>query len=316
MESLQNIKRRLKGVQNINQITKAMELVAATKMRRSQEIALASRPYAYAALELLANLSKLDGVHLPKIMEKRPIRRTAFVLIASDKGLAGSFNSAVLRKFEKYLAREKLDLGNPDYSFIAIGEKAARHLQKRIGRVSQKFIRFGDFTTVEQVKPLRDLLVCGYLEETWDRVIIFSTHFRSALKQEVLQREILPVDFDVLRATAKELVPETGKFAELLRSNGVSFFNGTSGTKQEYLIEPSPETVLQELIPHLVEMQLYHLVLEANASEHAARRVAMKSASENAGELGEKLTVDYNKIRQATITRELIEITAGAESLQ
>lgn len=338
MESLQNLKRRQKGVQNIGKITKAMELVAATKMRKSQEIALNSRPYALAALELLARLSKIEHKDLPEILGAREVKKRCIVLVTSDKGLAGAFNSAVVRRFEKFIKEKRIDIQNENYSFIGVGEKAIRHLSKRTGfkvkkfaptpkressmvrdegansRLVWGFVRFGDYTTIPEIKPLSDYLTEGYRTKKWDEVIVFSTHFRSALKQDVLERKILPIDFETLKATAKEIIPQSGRFAEAMKENNMSFFQGEQNG--EYLFEPSPGELLRALVPHLVEMQIYHLVLEANASEHAARRVAMKNASDNALNLSQELTVEYNKSRQATITRELTEITAGAEALQ
>ncbi len=333
MESLQITKRRLRGVKNISQITKAMELVAATKMRRSQEIALASRPYARAALEFLANLSRLrpdfakakagrqdydgqarlDTVKIPPLLEKRPIEKTLFMLVTSDKGLAGSFNSAVIRDFEKFLKQEgALSTQHSPLNtlFIAVGQKAANYFQKKSLPIVQKFLRIGDFTTVEEVQPIAELLVSGYREKEWDRIVVFSTHFRSALHQEPLRREIFPVDFERIKKTVEEILPESGRFAETNRSPLTTHHLPT-----DYLIEPSPEMVLESLSSHLVLMEIYHLILEANASEHAARRLAMKNASDNADDLGAELTLDYNKSRQAGITREILEITSGAETL-
>jgi F-type H+-transporting ATPase subunit gamma len=322
MESLQTIKRRISGVKNIGQITKAMELVAATKMRRSQEIALSSRPYALAALELLANLEKSGNVIDHPLLVKRDIKKTALVLVTSDKGLAGAFNSNVIRAFEEFLNRNnKSNTSNSsdksDFSFIAVGQKAAAFMNKKVGNVDQKFVRFGDFTTIDEILPFANYLVDGYLKGVWDRVVVFSMQFRSALKQEVIQRQIFPVDFATIKRTAEEIIPEHGRFAELLKEKGVKFFeHPTSNVQLEYLIEPSPEMVLSKLIPQLVVMEIYHFILEANASEHAARRTAMKSASDNATDLAQNLTIVYNKSRQASITKELVEITAGAEALK
>src|SRR3989344_5911536 len=192
-ESLQNLKRRIGGVKNVNQITRAMELVAATKMRKSQELALNSRPYAYAALELLANLSSADGVSLPPLFEKRAVKKTALVLVTSDKGLAGAFNANVIKNFEKFLMSD-MDNATSDMetAYIAVGQKAANYLERHIqlkaqsSKLKARFTRVGDFTTVEQVKPLAELLVDGFLKGEWDRVIVFSMNFRSALSQEVV----------------------------------------------------------------------------------------------------------------------------------
>ncbi|MEY4731763.1 MAG: synthase gamma subunit [Candidatus Parcubacteria bacterium] len=310
-ESLQNLKRRIGGVKNVNQITRAMELVAATKMRKSQELALNSRPYAYAALELLANLSAADGVSLPPLFERRTVKKTVLVLVTSDKGLAGAFNANVVKTFDRFISQENI----PDAAYIAVGQKAANYLEKK-GALRAKFTRVGDYTAVEQVQPIAELLVHGFLSGEWDRVIVFSMNFRSALLQEVVRRELFPIDITRLRETADELIPKTGRYAELRKRGEIGLLAPRTGRQAtDYLIEPSPEAILTDLAQHLVLMQVYHLVLEANASEHAARRAAMKSASDNASELAGELSLQYNKSRQANITREIIEITAGAEAL-
>ena len=313
MESVQHLKKRLRSIKNIGQITRAMELVAATKMRRSQEIALASRPYAFAALDLLANVSLLAKKELPELMRQRKVKKVLFVLVASDKGLAGSFNSAVFKKFEQHMARDKQKYETEEKLFVAVGEKAFNYLLKKNITVLQKFSQIGDFTASEQVEPLTDFIVSGYLKKEWDRVIVFSTHFRSALKQEAHVRRVLPVDFDHVKAIINEIVPTTGKFAEIMKEQQVTFVGEKKNP--EYLIEPSPKIVLEKLAKHLFFMQMYHLILEANASEHAARRMAMKTASDNASDLGQALNLQYNKSRQSAITNQIIEIIAGAESL-
>ncbi|MFH0890478.1 MAG: ATP synthase F1 subunit gamma [Candidatus Liptonbacteria bacterium] len=314
MDSLQNIKRRIRGIGNINQITKAMELVAATKMRRSQEIALSSRPYAFAALDFLATLSQLDGVKMPAILEQRTIHKKLVVLVTSDKGLCGSFNSAIIREFERFLKKSGISLKDPAYVFMAIGQKAGQYLERRTENLAGKFTRVGDYTSPEQIRTVADKVIEGFLKKEWDEVMVFSTRFRSALKQDVLTRKILPVSFENLKRTAQDIVPETGKFAEMAREGG-TLIHAAKEEVKEYLIEPSPEIILNELGMHLVLMEIYHLILEANASEHAARRVAMKNASDNAEGLAADLTLTYNKSRQAAITKEIIEITAGAEAM-
>ena len=281
-------------------------------MRRSQAVALASRPYVYAALELLANLSRASTNYTPALLQKRPIKKTAVVVVASDKGLTGSFNSAVFRTFEK------LSLSStwkPDVQVIAVGQKAVSYIERRMGGVAETFTKFGDITTLEETKPLADLLVQGYLQMRWDRVTVLYTNFKSALQQEVILRDILPVDFASLKRTAEEIIPRTGRFAEEFQEKGIQFFADSKEGEKEYLIEPSPEEVLEMVVPYLVVMQVYHIILEANASEHAARRMAMKNASDNATDIAESLTLEYNKSRQAGITRELTEIVGGAEAL-
>jgi len=321
MESPQNLKKRLKSVNNIGQITKAMELVSATKMRKSQQIALDSRPYAFAAMDLLANLSVLENVkkeELPALFEVRKnIKKVLFVLVASDKGLAGAFNSSVFKKFEQHLKEEKQEWKTEEHLYVAVGEKSFVYLSKKGLKVLKKFTSVGDYTTPEEVKPLVDFIVDGYLRggkdflagrslgEGWDRVIVISTHFKSALKQEPHVRRVLPIDFDHISDTITEIIPERGKFAELIKEHNISFIPDKNKLK-DYLIEPSPKVVLERLAKHLFFMQVYHLILEANASEHSARRMAMKTASYNAKDLGENLNLQYN----------ISEISAGAEALQ
>lgn len=313
MESTQNLKKRLKSVGNVKKITKAMELVAATKMRRAQEIALASRTYAFTALDLLANITRIEKEHhipLPQLLTKREVKKVLFVLVASDKGLAGSFNSSVFKKFDKFYAG--IEIAEEKF-FVAVGEKSFAYLQKKGLPVSQKFVQAGDYTTPQQVQPLTDFIIRGYLEKKWDRVIVFSTHFTSALKQDPTTRTVLPIDQKHLIETIQELIPKSGKYAELIRQDNAVDIAAAETTS--YLIEPNPKTVLEDLAKHLISMQLYQLILEANASEHSARRMAMKTASDNASGLSERLNLEYNKSRQAAITKEIIEIAAGAEAL-
>jgi F-type H+-transporting ATPase subunit gamma len=319
MESPQNIKKRLKSVANINKITKAMEMVAATKMRRSQEIALASRPYAFAALDFLATVSTLDPEKLPKLF-KQPeghteVKTVLFVLVSSDKGLAGAFNSAVFKRFEVHMKRDEQKYAHEKKLYLAVGEKAFQYLSKKKVEVIKKFTQVGDYTTTDQVHPITDFIINGYLEGKWDRVVIVSTHFRTALKQEPHITRILPIDFDHVKDTIREIIPERGKFADSIKECQISFIPDKSKIR-DYLVEPSTGEVLDKLAEHLFFMQVYHLVLEANASEHSARRMAMKTASDNASELGEELNLQYNKSRQARITTEISEISAGAEALQ
>ena len=319
MESPQNIKKRLKSVNNIGQITKAMELVSATKMRKSQQIALDSRPYAFAALDFLATISSLEDQKMPPLFEvRKSIKKVLFVLVSSDKGLAGAFNSSVFKKFEKHIKEDKKH-ENEEKVFAAVGEKAYNYLLKKFSTVDQstvlrKFVEAGDYTTPEQVRPLFDFLIKGYLNKDFDRVIIVSTHFRSALKQEPHVRRVLPIDYSHIADTIKQIIPERGKFADLIKEHNITFTLDKNKLK-EYTIEPEPEKVLEKLAEHLFFMQIYHLILEANASEHSARRMAMKTASDNASDLGNKLNLQYNKSRQARITTEISEISAGAEAL-
>ena len=317
MESGQSLKRRMKSVQNIGQITKAMELVEATKMRKSQELALGSRPYAYTALELLGTLSNLtansDGsIPIPAILQERPVEKTAFLIMTSDKGLAGSFNSSVFRKFEQFVKINNINTRDPKYSFITVGQKAKSYLEHRGMPVAQSFLRLGDLTEMEEANPISEFLIAGYMKHDFDEVTLFSTNFVNALRQEVFIRQVLPVSFEKIKESIQLLIPESGKYSQYLAVSAVS---EEKKKNVDYIIEPSAKEVLEELAPVLLKIRVYHAILEANASEHSARRVAMKNASDNASELSEKLTMIYNKSRQAAITNQIIEVTSGAQAL-
>lgn len=305
MESLQVTKTRRKAVQNVGQITKAMEVVSATKMRRAQEVALNSRPYAFEAMRLLEKLAKNTPVQTI-LTTDRPIKKTLLVIVASDKGLTGAFNTQIFRTVDRLL--ESYPPENNDLSVVTIGKKTNAYATRKKLDIAASFYGVGDYIDLEDVEHIAKFLVDGFSKGEWDKVITISTHFRTALKQETLNRQILPVDFEKVHETIKEIVPEHGRYSDSEKNHEVH-------DEIEYIFEPSPKAAIDSLIPHLVKLQIYHLILEANASEHSARRVAMKTASDNAKELADNLTLEYNKARQASITRELIEITSTQTAL-
>ncbi|MDP3792370.1 MAG: ATP synthase F1 subunit gamma [bacterium] len=318
--SIIEVKNRIKAVKNIGQITKAMEVVAATKMRKSQQVALNSRPYAFKALQLLSVLAEHVNVSTSQdetfkvkteLMRSRKIKKTLLVIVTSDRGLAGSFNSQVLRLADTFL-RSYQDTNNEGLKVVAVGKKAISYANNKRLLLAGEFFGFGDFINPKETDPVEELLIKGFLNKDWDRVITISTHFRSTLKQEVLMRQVLPVDMEKIKKTLEEIIPEHGRFSEFK----MNVKHSVSNKVVDYIFEPSPKELIEGLVDHLVRMQVYHLVLEANASEHSARMVAMKTASDNAKELSEKLNLEYNKVRQAGITKELIEITSAVSILQ
>lgn len=277
-------------------------------MRRSQEVALGSRPYAFKAMQLLSVLAKYTPVKV-KLMESRPVKKTLLIIVTSDRGLAGSFNSQVFRVADNFLNNEK----QTDHLLVvAVGKKALFYAKKKNLKVTADFHGFGDHIEPEQTKPLSELVINGFLSGEWDKVVAISTNFRTTLKQEVLTRQILPVGLEAIKTAIDEVIPEHGRYSEFKNSPAVS----RQLSAISYLLEPSPTELVEQLINHLLVMQLYHLILEANASEHSARMVAMKTASDNAKELSQELTLDYNKARQAGVTKELIEITSAINTLQ
>lgn len=309
MESLQSTKNRLKAVTNVGQITKAMEVVAATKMRRAQESALASRPYSYEALYLLERLLS-SGLPPQPLTLSREVKKTLVLVVTSDRGLAGSFNSQVFRLLEQFLTQDrKIQAYNHQYLFVAVGNKAEAYLKRQALTLQASFPNAADLASPLDISPLSDLLVTGFLAGDWDRVVTISTNFRTALKQEPLVRQLLPLAVEKIKQTITEIVPEHGRFADektpALNTDHVT----------DYLLEPSASEVITQLLPRLVLLQLYHLMLEAKASEHSARRVAMKTASDNAQDLSDTLLLNYNKARQVGITSELSEITTTIMTL-
>lgn len=331
MVSTKSIKQRIRSVRNIGQITKAMEVVSATKMRKSQEFALNARPYAAASLEMLENLlSRTPEKLMPPLLKPRPVHTTLLLVITSDKGLAGAFNANVLRKAESRIN------ANPDANrreeknlLLTVGKKAHEYFERRGFSIHTSFSGFGDRSTLQETLPVADLVLKGFLAGEWDEVEAAYMNFRTTLVQEAVVKKILPVTRESIKEAVVGIVPERGRYAEVNsrqqaaatigRIGAVRRSKATevgSGYSYEYKFEPSPAEILAMLVPQLLRMHMHHIILESNASEHSARMVAMKNASDNARELIVSLTLAYNKARQAGITNELIEITAGREALE
>ncbi|MFA6495245.1 MAG: ATP synthase F1 subunit gamma [Candidatus Paceibacterota bacterium] len=308
MPSRQELQRRMKAVANTGTIAKAMEMVAATKMRRSQERALRARPYALEVLRLLA-YTQTRTEYVPPIMRQRPIKKTAVVVVSSDRGLAGAFNSNVMRAFEKRILSHTHD--KHERVFLAVGKKTEEFLTRRGIVPYAVFKNFGDYVDVNQTQPLAQMLFDGYMNKEWDRVMVIAPHFRSTLKQEVLVRLLLPTDAHRIWETIRDIAPTYGKYSELRHLESRKAL-AEQMDHFEYLIEPSPKEILDALAPRLLEISVYHIILEANASEHSARMVAMKSAADNASDLSGALSLQYNKARQAAITQEITEIIQGS----
>lgn len=325
MPSIKTIKQRIKSVKNTAQITKAMEVVSANKMRKSQEFAIRARPFAVASLEMLKNLLTRTP-ELPPLLKEREIKKSLLAVITSDKGLAGAFNANVIKKAENWI--QERTKSNTSFGLLTIGKKAREYFSSRAVKdysIYKKFLGFGDFRTLEETLPIAEAIMEGFLKEEFDEVFAVYTHFRTTLLQEVVLKKILPTRKDNIEELVKGILPEHGRFSQQSTTNNQSFekirIHGGVEVQPttyhyEYKFEPSAEEILSELVPQLLKMQIHHIILESNASEHSARMVAMKNASDNAKELISELSLAYNKARQAGITRELIEITAGKEALE
>jgi F-type H+-transporting ATPase subunit gamma len=306
MKSSADIKKRIKSVANTQQITKAMEVVSATKMRKSQDFALKARPYAFSAFELLASASRKmkAGEKIPALLLSNESKKTLAVIVASDKGLAGSLNANVMRKAHAMVnelkAKEELDI-------VTVGKKATAYFTFRKFAVAKEFIGHGDFVDITEMNELHDFISAQFLDGTYGKVVFVYTNFLSTLRQEPVVRQVLPVARENLYEMIEGLAPQNGKFSDIK--------DPKHNNPEPYLFEPSREVVLKELADRLFKMTLYHIQLESNASEHSARMVAMKTASDNAAEIVDDLTLIYNKGRQAKITQEIMEITSGSDAV-
>lgn len=303
MESLQHIKSRLTAVKNIGTITKAMEVVSATKMRKAQLVALDTRPYAFHSLRLLQKLISDSEISSPLMQTSNEKSAPLVLVIASDRGLAGSFNAQVMKRADTLFTE-------PGTMGAAVGKKAVQYLEKKGMKPVARYTGFGDIVEYDGVLPLADFIIGGFLRGEWSRVDVVSPHFRSTLKQDTLVRTLLPISVDGAKRILEEVLPEHGRFSDLKKD-----ISEHSGMDTEYILEPSRHEVVASLVPHLVRVHIYDLILEANASEHSARMVAMKAASDNAGELSESLVLSANKARQASITKEMIEIISTQNAL-
>ncbi len=298
MASVREIRRRIRSVKNIAQITRAMQMIAASRMRRAQEQAMASRPYAAKSWEILTHLSAQRGnvqqLH-PLLTQRAEVRNVAIVLMTSDRGLAGAYNGNIIRAATRFM-REN-DRG--DAGLITVGRKG-RDFMIRFGRkVVAEFTDMPARPTALDVAPIARVAIDGFLMGEYDEIYLAYTDFINTLTQDPTVRLLLPIRPGSVdsRVLSKYLDQEQ-----------------TMATT-EYLYEPDPATLLDTVLPRFTELQIYQALLEARASEESARMVAMRNATENANELLGDLTLTYNKARQSAITTEMLDIAGGAEAL-
>jgi len=306
MAGLKQIKSKIRSVGKTGKVTKAMEAVSAVKMRKGQQMAITARPYALAALHILRRTStSSDVARHPLLRTREKVRRLAVLLITSDKGLAGALNSAVLKAVREELGR--LHLPKDHVDFYCIGRKGKDHFEKRGHAVIAYHENASDSAVLSDVRRVTDALAARFEKGEYDRCLIGYQSFVSTFEQRPTVRTLLPISEKELDAVVSGILPSRGKFADVRKVSEPSIL---------YTLEPDPEQVLRELLPDLLNIQIYHSLLESKASEHSARMVAMKSASDKARDLGKELTLDFNKARQAAITREVSEIIGGIEAMQ
>jgi F-type H+-transporting ATPase subunit gamma len=292
MASVQDIKRRVRSVQNTRKITRAMELVAAAKLRRAQTRIEAMRPYAERMQELMAGVARASASlrGLP-LLERREVRATAILPLTGDRGLAGAFNAQILR--EAFAQERRLRDVGVEPRWLVSGKKGVSTLRFRRYEVAQSWTGFSDSPAYADAQAIAHRIAELYSQQEVDRVVVIYNRFESALTQRVVAQEVLPLPEKLLEGD-----DESGE-----------------APRGDFIYEPEPEQILARLLPVYVETELYRALLESAASEQGARMTAMRNASKNAGELIESLTLQMNRARQAEITQEILEVVAGADAL-
>ena len=299
MASAREVKKRIRSVKNIAQIARALEAEASTKVRRATARALASRAYAEKAWEILLNVQSATqgGASHPLLTEREEVKSILIVLVTSDRGLCGAFNTNIIRAARRFADR----MGKP-VKYIAVGKKGRDSLIRGGQNVIAEFTKLPQNATMAELSPIARLAIDEFLSGNVDDVFIAYTDFVNRLTQRPAVLGWLPlIPHDIKDQVAAEFIKEVP--------------NVTTGN-QDYEYEPSAQAILEEIVPRFTELQLYQAFLESLASEYSARMVAMRNASENASQLTEDLTLIYNKARQSAITSEILDIVGGAEALQ
>ncbi len=287
MASLKSIKKRIVSVKNTRQITKAMKMVSAAKLRRAQENVVSARPYAKKIFEVLQSLAANQESASHPLLARRDSKKLLMVVMTSDRGLCGGFNSNLCKAGERFIREKQQDY--EQISILAVGRKGFEYMKNR-QTVYRNFSNVMAKPTYQTAATIAHEIIEAYQNEQFDQVVLLYNSFRTVMSQDITFQQLLPVERE-----------EKGVIEE---------------TPVEFIYEPSLKDILHEILPKNVEVQVYKAMLESVAGEHGARMTAMDSASKNASEMIGKLTLQYNRARQAAITTELMEIISGAESIK
>jgi len=284
LANIRVIKRRIRGVRSTAKITRAMEMIAASRMRRAQERGLAGRPYSDKIRQVIADLAALteSGREPHPLLQRRPINKIALVHITPDRGLCGGLVSGLNRAIASYILEQKVPV-----TVIAVGRKGLDFIRRCDKEVIAEFTHLGDRPSLMDTLPISHIVIEDYSKGAFDLVCLVYAQFVSTMIQRPCVQQLLPIEPASIPAVQNV----------------------------EYIYEPRPEAVLSNLLPRFVEMEVYHAILESIASEQSARMVAMKNATDNATELIDELTLLYNKARQEAITEELLDIAGGVDAL-
>jgi len=294
LASTQDLKRRVRSITNTRKLTRAMELVASARLRRSQARIEAMRPYADRMMELMSGTARAAGsVRLPLLQRRESVETIAIVPITGDRGLAGAFNAQVLRR--AFALMREAEAAGQSVRFYSAGKKAQSTIRFRGFDLAHAWTGFSDRPAYSDAQAMAHALAEAYVEAEVDRVTIVYNAFVSPLVQRVTVREVLPIPEDVLATDEEE--------------------RAQTALAGDFIYEPEPEQILERLLPVYVETELYRALLESAASEQGARMTAMRNASKAAQELIDNLTLAMNRARQAEITQEILEVVAGADAL-
>ncbi len=294
MASVQDFKRRIRSVRNTSKITRALELVAAAKLRRAEQRITALRPYAETMNELIAGVGRAaSSVRLPLLEQRENVESVALVPLTGDRGLAGAFNSQILRR--SFAVERSLQAEGKTVRWVAVGKKGRSTLTFRRRELSGAYTGFIDQPTYADARAIAHRVAQLFTEHEVDRVTVVYNTYVSPLTQRVTEQDVLPISPDVLETDEEE------RRDDALRG--------------DFIFEPEPEEIMERLLPVYLETQIYRALLESAASFQGAQMTAMRNASKNAGELIDSLTLEMNRARQAEITQEILEVVAGAEAL-
>lgn len=304
--ALKDIKTKIKATERTHKVTRAMEAVSAVKMRKTQSAALAGRHYARAALSILARLSGSADLSSHPLMQFRTRRvlndkKIALVILTSDKGLAGALNGGVIKAAMEAIAPYAVDA----VSLYAYGKKGHEYFARRAYHIARSFENRQDVINLSVMEDLASELSRRFIQGDYDEVLVAYSNFKSTFEQAPTVRRLLPLSLATVEQLVKDIVPVKGRWSDVR----------PIASPAAYTVEPTRDQLLEVLLPRLVADSLYHLLLESKASEHSARMVAMKNASDKSKEVAHDLKRLFNKIRQANITREVSEIVGGREVL-
>jgi F-type H+-transporting ATPase subunit gamma len=293
MAGLKEVRIRIASVISTQQITKAMKMVSAAKLRRAQDAIIRLRPYASKLKEIMENVSQSSDAGGGAFTKIRPVNKVLIVAIASNRGLCGAFNSSIIRGVNKIIREQySQQLSSGNVKVLAIGKKVSDYFSKNKKLFYDQRNDVYNHLDFEHVTQIASFLMDEFAKENFDKIVIVYNQFKNAAVQYVTEETLMPL---------QPAAQQAGK---------------TSTTKSDYIFEPNAEEIITELIPKTIRTQLYKALLDSHASEHGARMTAMNKATENAGDMLKELRLSYNKARQAVITREILEIVGGAEALK